>query len=368
MKRNQLILTVILFFSLMSVALAKTQLTYQETRVPMAEAGAKGLEALFVWPNDSTPHPVVLISHGAPRDYSKRPDMSAIASLPVAMEFARRGFAVAVVMRRGYGTSGGECVESLSGCASPNYLHSAMAASKDLHAVVAYLKTLPQFDVNKIIAVGVSAGGFSTVAFTADNPPPGLVAAISFAGGRGSKASDTVCQENQLIDAFGTLGKTSRVPMLWVYSENDHFFNPVLAKHLYDAFTKSGGHATLKMVAPYKEEGHFLFSTAGISVWTPLVDDFLKSQNLVMLDELLPLPTGDLKVPATLSAQGKEDFASYSKSAPHKAFAMSQDGAYGWRTGQRSIAEAKKGALGYCQEHANEACHVIALDNAMVAE
>ena len=365
MKRH-LICIVITWFALLSQALADTQLTYQETRIPMAAAGTEGLEALLVWPNDAKPHPLALINHGSPRDGSKRLQMSAIASLPIAMEFARRGFAVAVVMRRGYASSGGGWAENTGSCTAPNYLRSAAAASQDLHTIIHYLNTLPQFDTHKILAVGVSAGGFSTVALTADNPPPGLVAAISFAGGRGSKANNFVCTPDRLVDAFSVFGKTSHTPMLWIYAENDHFFNPTLANRLHTAFTASGGQATLKIVPPYGDEGHFLFSTAGIPVWTLLVDAFLKEQNLVLVDSLLPLPTPPkLAAPHSLSAHGKTDFASYLKGAPHKAFAIDPNGAYGWRTGQRSIGDAKTEALKNCQKNTEETCRVIAIDNTL---
>jgi dienelactone hydrolase len=364
--QRQMIAIISLWFILLSQVFADTQITYKETRIPMAEAGDKGLEALLVWPNDTEPHPTVLINHGSPRDPRQRVKMSAISYLPIAMEFARRGYAVAVVMRRGYGGSGGTWVENMGSCAAPNYLRSALTASQDLHAVINYLGTLSQFDVHKMLAVGISAGGFSTVALTADNPPPGLVAAISFAGGRGSKADNVVCSPDQLVDTFGILGKTSRVPMLWVYAENDHFFNPVLAKRFYAAFTKSGGNANLIIVPPYGTEGHFLFSNDGIPTWTPLVDHFLKDQNLVFVDSLLPLPaTPNLIAPSKLSAHGKNDFAKYIRSAPHKAFAMAPNGAYGWRTGQRSVDEAKAQAIAYCKQYAKESCHIVAADNQM---
>jgi dienelactone hydrolase len=365
--KHQLVCCCILFFSLFNLALADTQISYQEIRIPMAEAASHGLETLLVWPNDSAPHPLALISHGSPRDPNMRIKMSAISYLPIAMEFARRGFAVAVVMRRGYASSGGGWVEGTGSCAAPDYQHAAMAASKDLHTAIAYLNTLPQFDTKKILAVGISAGGFSTVALTADHPPVGLVAAISFAGGRGSKSNDNVCKADSLVDTFGELGKTSRTPMLWVYSENDHFFNPALAGRMHAAFIKNGGEAKLMMVAPYGTEGHFLFSTAGIPRWTPLVDDFLQSQNLVLVDKLLPLPeTPHFNAPDNLSEKGKNDFTNYLKGAPHKAFAVSPRGAYGWRTGQRSTADAEEEAVSNCKQHTSEDCDVIAVDDRQI--
>jgi hypothetical protein len=70
-----------------------------------------------------------------------------------------------------------------------------------------------------------------SVALTAQ-APSGLVAAISFAGGRGSRDDDDVCNPDGLVQAFATFGKTSRVPMLWVYATNDLFFGPDLARRL----------------------------------------------------------------------------------------------------------------------------------------
>ena len=76
-----------------------------------------------------------------------------------------------------------------------------------------------------MIAVGVSTGGFATVALTSD-PPPGLAAAINFAGGlhRASLTGTGIRNgrdEAALVDAFATLGRSSRTPMLWIYAEND---------------------------------------------------------------------------------------------------------------------------------------------------
>jgi hypothetical protein len=59
MKR-QLASGIILFFSLFNPACAETQISYKETRIPVADAGSSGLETLLVWPNDSAPDPLTL--------------------------------------------------------------------------------------------------------------------------------------------------------------------------------------------------------------------------------------------------------------------------------------------------------------------
>ena len=201
--------------------------------------------------------------------------------------------------------------------------------------------------------------GFATVALTAD-PPAGLVAAISFAGGRGSPKDGEVCAAERLAAAFGTFGKTSRVPMLWIYADNDLFFGPEVVQRLHQAFTSAGGSAELIKHPAFGKDGHALFAL-GISLWTPYVDAFLKRRELVLRDSLLPVPVPKVAVPAGLGEKGRAAFASYLMAGPHKAFAMSPSGAFGWRTARRTVEEARKGALEFCAKQGPD-CRVVVVD------
>ena len=261
----------------------------QELRIPARVAGKDGLQALMVRPSEPGPHPLALINHGAPRDVNERRKMTPQQLLPQATEFARRGWTAVILMRRGYGTSGGGFAEDAHGCGNgADYHGSGVRSADDMREAIEYLSKLPEVDATRIISVGISAGGFATVALTA-KPPAGLVAAISFAGGRGSPKPDVVCNSSDLVDAFRRFGKDSRVPMLWIYAENDHFFSPQLAAHFYRVFTEAGGMAQLVNAAPFGNDGHRLF-LRGIPIWTPLVDAFLEKQNLVLRKTLLPAP------------------------------------------------------------------------------
>jgi dienelactone hydrolase len=255
-------------------------LVEQELRIPAPGAGDQGLEALMVRPDEPGPHPLALINHGAPRVAAERVTMRPASFLPQAREFARRGWTTVIVMRRGYGNSGGDYAEDPHPCGQhPEYYEAGVQSANDLRAAIAYLSKLPEVDASRIISVGVSAGGFATVALTA-NPPQGLVAGISFAGGRGSQSSDNVCNQQVLINAFREFGESSSVPMLWVYAENDHFFGPQLAAEFYRAFTEGGGKAQFVSTGAFGADGHHLFSGDGIPIWGPIVDGFLRSQNL----------------------------------------------------------------------------------------
>jgi hypothetical protein len=181
------------------------------------------------------------------------------------------------------------------------------------------------------------------------------VAAISFAGGRASRRPDEVCNADELIRTFHEFGEKSRVPMLWVYSENDHFFGPQIAQAFYQAFTQAGGKATFIHAAPFRKDGRGLFSLGGISVWTVMVDEFLKSQNLVLRRALLSLPEPpDIPPPAQLKAGGREDFRTFLSLPPYKAFAVSNEGHLGYAFGRRSEKDAQKVAKEHCEENVSK--------------
>ena len=112
-------LAVILALIAAAPAAAADQFYREELRIPFAAAGPRGLEALLVRPSGTRRYPLALISHGAPRDGLERDRMTPDGFYAQAIEFARRGFAALVVMRRGYGNSGGGYAESSGPCASP---------------------------------------------------------------------------------------------------------------------------------------------------------------------------------------------------------------------------------------------------------
>ncbi len=348
-RQHSLILAAALMV-LSAIPCAAGAFVQEELRVPLSGSDSRGLEALLVRPDAPGRYPLALLSHGSPRLRADFATMTPLGSLPQAIEFARRGFAALIVMRRGYGGSDGGWAEDAGGCANPDYLGAETAAVADLKASIAYVAKRPDVDVSRMIAAGVSAGGLATVALSA-SAPPGLVAAISFAGGRGSFADGQVCREDRLVDAYRIWGKTSRVPMLWVYAANDHFFGPELAEKFRDAFTAGGGIVEFVSAPSFGTDGHSLFSAPGIPAWTGYVDGFLKRQNLVLrATPLPPPPMPALAMPAGLGASGRKAFEDYKIEPPHKAFAIAPDGGFGWQAGVRTTQAARQGALKYCKQ------------------
>jgi dienelactone hydrolase len=335
----------------------------EELRIPMAAAGPHGLEALLIRPAGERPYPLALITHGTSSDAEKRHDWTPYVFYRQAIEFARRGFAALVVMRRGFGDSGGGYAERGGCCTPATYLRTAETSVDDLHAAIAAMQRRTDVTTQGMITIGVSSGGFATVALTS-NPPPGLAAAINFAGGLHRAALPAgihnVEDEDALVSAFGMLGKSSRTPMLWIYAENDSFFRPDLAHRLLAAFTTSGGRAQLIDAPAFGSDGHLLF-LYGMPIWSTMIDDFLRQENLGSRDLLAP-PALPALLPPPLAETGRVAFADYLASGQHKAFAVSPKGGFGFFAGTRSLSKAQNDALAVCARYAQD-CTLYAIDN-----
>ncbi len=124
------------------------------------------------------------------------------------------------------------------------------------------------------------------------------------------------------------------------------------------AFADAGGKVTFVETPPFGDDGHQLFSASGMPVWSPIVDHFLMSNNLVLRDHLIDVPVPDVPAPSGLGARGRETFKTYLESGPNKAFAVAGDGHFGWATSRRSSDEAEKAALGFCVSGAAANCAI----------
>jgi hypothetical protein len=152
--------------------------------------------------------------------------------------------------------------------------------------------------------------------------------------------------------------------MLWIYAKNDHFINEELAMGLYQEFTKAGGRATLIAAPAFGDEGHSLFTAPGIPTWTPYVDDFLKTQGLVLRSQMLLVSApAHVQTPVGLSPSGQKAFGVYLASPDEKAFAAGPNGSWGYEFGRRTINEAKEAALHLCQKQRTQTCRILMVND-----
>jgi dienelactone hydrolase len=334
-------------------------LRVESIRVPVSAGGKTvALVGLTVRLDDGASHPLAVVNHGSPRDPSDRSKMTPYGMWAQASALARRGWAVALVLRRGYGKSGGDWAETYGPCANPDYLHAGLAGAQDIEAVAAFMEQQTYILPGPWISVGVSAGAFATVALAAD-APKNLAAAIVFAPGRGSTAPDKVCGDERLAQAFAGFGRTSRAPLLWVNASNDHFFGPKLVEDWVGRFSRAGGAVTHVAVGPFGQEGHFLFSSDGEMTWAPLIDRFLEAERLKLRSEPAAIVLPNVAEPENLGGDGKKAFGAYLVAAPNKAFAVGPGTRYGWVSARESADLARADAMSACAGKAASQCRVL---------
>ena len=226
-------------------------------------------------PDGDGPFPILVLNHG--RSPTDRGDPPRFRFIKQVRFFVERGFAVFEPTRIGYGAQGTSFdPESSGNCNSPDYAPMAEAASTEILAALDYAKQQPYVDAHRVLIVGQSVGGYTTTAAAAKNPD-GLIAAINFAGGSGGNPvthPGIPCVGSRLEEMYARFGKTTKVPMLWIYTENDRYFNPSHSQAWHDAFVKAGGTAEFHLLPPFSDNGHNLFAR-GVDIWTPVVAQFL---------------------------------------------------------------------------------------------
>ena len=236
------------------------------------------LRARVFRPEGAGPFKAAVISHGSPASAAARPKMNVPRYNSATTWLLERGYIVVLPLRRGYGGQG-TWAEDYGTCNGANYVAAGNATADDIVATAGYLATLPEVKRDRILLVGVSAGGFGTLAAARRNTE-GVFAAINFSGGRGGhqgKYGDENCAPGNLVKAAAAFGSEAKVPSLWVYAQNDSFFDPELSRRMFEAYKGAGGRAEYVLFAAFKKDGHSIFGDVeGKAVWSERVARFLE--------------------------------------------------------------------------------------------
>ena len=243
--------------------------------------------AYVVRPVGNGPFPLVVMNHGVSLNQRERGFFPLVEFRDAAMWFARRGYMVVAPTGSGYGAAALDHPErglysvffsKIGSCDNPNFRDAGMAVALIDKWIIEYMTGQKLIVPDHVIVVGQSAGGWAALALSSHNLPA-VRAIITFAAGRGGRVGgkpNNNCAPDKLVAATGELGRTARVPMLWIYIENDTFFGPALSKRMHDAYTGAGGNAEYHLLPPFGNDGHFLIgSPDSLPLWTPLVGAFL---------------------------------------------------------------------------------------------
>ena len=324
-------------------------------------------------PRGPGPFPLLIISHG--RSSDKRSEYGRQRYESAARFFVRKGFAVAVPLRLGYGELAGQGdPESSQSCAQPRYAPALAAAAQQIVAVAQALAAQPDVDGSRLVLVGQSVGGIATLAVAAVRPA-GLVAAINFAGGHGGRPTEhrgEPCQPAQLKRLFESYGEANAkgdapTPTLWIYTENDHYFAPQHSRSWAEAYREGGGQVDYRLLPAMGDDGHRLFAAAN-DVWQPLVDEFLALQGFTQSGLMTAPPSTDYAPINDVDAlplsdwSAQEGYKKFLMAKAPRAFALNGDGEFGYATGEDVLSRA----LGFCQKRKGKPCRFYAVDDKVV--
>ena len=222
--------------------------------------------------------PFLILNHGRAADAAGRAKLGRARYDRNAAYFVERGFAVFVPTRIGYGVTGGPDIEDSGPCNGKHYTVAFDIAAAENLPVIQYAKSRSYVIGDRGILVGQSVGGATTVALAARNIA-GVAGAINFAGGAGGSPAtrpDQPCAPDTLARTYADFGRTARISMLWLYSENDRFWGKDFPHKWFEGYTAQGAVAEFVQLPPSGTNGHSSF-TDNPSAWRPHVERYLKS-------------------------------------------------------------------------------------------
>ncbi len=339
----------------------------QVVMLPVISDGSKlQFETTIFRPPGDGPFPLLVMNHG--KDRGNPAKQARDRFLAMSREFVKRGYAVAVPMRKGFAASGG--TYSDFGC---NMTDNGQQQADDVESALRSLVQQPWVDKDRIIVAGQSYGGLATVAFGTRNFP-GVRGLLNFAGGL--RIDGSSCDwKASLVTAFTSYGARTTLPSLWFYGENDSYFDHPLAERLQQAYQSAGGPSQLIAYGKFKNDSHGMVgSRDGVAIWAPETERFLKSLGMpaeqVMKIADTPRPPAthfasvdNIAALPDLSDKGRAGYRDYlGKSAP-RAFALSASGAWSWAEEGDDPSDR---ALAGCQKNSSTVCKLYSIDNDVV--
>lgn len=320
-------------------------------------------------PAGDGPHPLVIFSHGrAPVD--RRAQQSRLRFEHAARVLVNQGFVVIVPTRVGYGETYGDFdPEDAGGCSQMRIAPMSQAASDQVLATLEHARSLPYVDASRWVAMGVSVGGLTTLAVAA-RKPPGLVAAINFAGGAGGdpeRRPGQPCMPSNIERHWETLATQTTLPLLWLYWENDRYWGAEHPKRWAQAWQQGGGALQFHLLPAVGADGH-----SGLSIdmnsWVPLVETYLAQAGFTR-SAVVPRPPATAfaaiaeveKMPTTQTVRDSLVQRFLASKVP-RALALGPDGAAGYASGDWALGRA----LGFCQARRGVLCKLYAVDDDVV--
>jgi carboxymethylenebutenolidase len=239
-------------------------------------SGTHTLHALLWRPKGVGPFPAVLFNHGS----GHSPQSQAAQAAAVGPVFARHGYILLFVYRRGSGPSADQGTSAIELMDKELAEHGWDARNKlqlellqgdqldDAMAGLAFLRSLPEVDRHRIAIAGHSFGASLTLLMAERDSA--IRAAVAFSGSAGSWEHSPPLRD-RLIAAVNR----TTVPIFFIQAENDYSIAP--AKALSAEMKRLGKPYRVKICPPVgktADDGHsFLFLK--LSTWESDLFSFL---------------------------------------------------------------------------------------------
>ena len=327
---------------------APSWIVVQPVTIPDADSTTGGLDGWLVLPNAPGKHPLAVIGLTELIVPEHANEVGPGRMLPEAEWFVRRGWAVGIFLRRGYGRSGKFPHIGIIKCGTQDMEEYSDFETKDLRVALSYFSSQPEVDGTRVIAAENSDVWADSV-WLADGAPASVKGVLNFGphGMFDMTLYRDKCLRGSILPALRRLGATSHVPMLWVYGKVKAS-GQESTKECLDAYVGAGGSAEFDAVKSYDAENAAYLFNMDETEWGPLAEAFLAKQGLPSQAIYAAPEIPDVKLPKGSSDEAQKAFASYLRRGPNKAFALGANGAWSYRYGRLSLKIAEKEVLENC--------------------
>lgn len=271
--RQLLVATAIVLVAGTAMAQATLAADLREEVVVVKKPGVFGaeLETTLFRPAGDGPFPLIVINHGKESGNPRFQNRGRY--VVAARELVRRGYAVVVPMRQGFSKSTGSYIGG--GC---NVESNGRVQAEDVEAALNHFAARPDIDAKQVVVFGQSHGGLTTLALGSLHLP-NVVGLVNFAGGLRQEGCNG--WERSLADAVASYARSTRVPSLWFYGDNDSYFVPETWQRMHTQYVTAGGQARLVAFGAFGTDAHGMFSSAkGTPIWVPEVGAFFATLGL----------------------------------------------------------------------------------------
>jgi dienelactone hydrolase len=211
-------------FVLLASAAAIQQEPFNKTRVTFKSDGLS-LVGFVYRPDGAGPFPTVLWNHGSEKNPGGGPQFDSVAKI-----FVPAGYAVFATVRRGHvGSEGVYIVDTLNALRMKRdgsdrplmvHLHETEQLNDQL-AGLAYAKTLPFVDKNRLVVAGCSFGGIQTLLAAERASTVGLKAAFPI-----SPAAQSWAFNPELQERLKATVKRIDIPVMLIMPPRDNNLEP----------------------------------------------------------------------------------------------------------------------------------------------